>query len=519
MSAQNYVSFPAKNKNTPNTFAENLRSHQYRIIGLGAFLMLIGSLIIGLTDLGIVAVAGALGIGLVLGILARPYVGMYILTLFIFTNLSTVLNEAFGIPSLNKILVALIFVAVIGTRVVLQRKKLLFRVTEGVILLYIAITAVSTVVNAGLGPEGFDSVVDSVKDFIIIFIVVQLATEETAWKNSQWILIACGVGLSLMTWYQFGTGNYDFDFYGLATSRLDSVQDDFSVFVDFVRVGGPVGDPNYYAQILLMVMPLAIYRFLTDSSSTRRFAAGMALIIIGGAIIFTYSRATLLVLIVIVGLIMFERRIQFYKVFLGGALILALVYPLLPSSFTARMLTIVGLDTSSAEQEDVSAQGRLSEALVAIQMFQEYPIFGIGFSQYERNYQSYSVFIGLDQRLEERQAHNIYLEVAAETGIIGVLGFAIMLFFIYRAAIDTRRALKAMGREDLIPWASAFHFALLAYLLNSIFLHDDYVRYMWLAVGFVVSGTAMTSALQVEMVSKRSRFIGEKVEKIKHMDN
>ena len=247
--------------------------------GIGAIIMLLGSLIIGLTDLGIVAVIGAGGIGFVMAILARPYLGMYVLTLFIFTNLSTVLNEAFGIPSLNKILVALIFVAVIGTRVVMQRKPLLFRVSEGAILLYVIVTSVSTIMSAGSMGDSFNSILDVVKDFVIIVIIVQLATEESAWKNAQWVLIASAVILSLMTWYQFFTGNFDIDFYGLATSRSDSVQGEFSNYIDFMRVGGPVGDPNFYAQILVMVMPLAIYRFLTDPIKINRVLLNRAYVI------------------------------------------------------------------------------------------------------------------------------------------------------------------------------------------------------------------------------------------------
>lgn len=505
MTTQNYVEFKDKRKKKSAQFIENIENYRVAIVGIGALIMLLGSLIIGLTDLGIVAVIGAGGIGFVMAILARPYLGMYVLTLFIFTNLSTVLNEAFGIPSLNKILVALIFVAVIGTRVVMQKKPLLFRVSEGAIMLYVIVTSVSTIISAGSMGDSFNSILDVVKDFVIIIIIVQLATEESAWKNAQWVLIASAVILSMMTWFQFFTGNFDMDFYGLATSRSDSVQGDFSTYIDFMRVGGPVGDPNFYAQILVMVMPLAIYRFLTDPVKINRIFGAIAILLIGGAIIFTYSRATLVVMIAVIGLIMLERRIPIYKIVVGGTLVLALTFPLLPESFKARMFTIVGIDTSSAQQEDVSTQGRLSEALVAMQMFQDYPIFGIGYSQYEPNYQSYSVFIGLDQRIEERQAHNLYLEVAAETGILGVTALAIMLFFIYRAAMDTRRALHELKREDLIPWAAAFHFALLAYLINSIFLHDDYARYLRLMIGFVVSGTAMTGALKIKMDAERLR--------------
>ena len=80
---------------------------------LGVLFLLAGSFVIGMTDIGLLAVAGALGIGVTLAILARPHLGLYILLIFAYTNLSTALNDSFGIPSVNKLLVALILLLVV----------------------------------------------------------------------------------------------------------------------------------------------------------------------------------------------------------------------------------------------------------------------------------------------------------------------------------------------------------------------------------------------------------------------
>jgi|GEM_PF-781194 len=510
MSSQPYVYRSAnekpKNRETLRDWIESTNNYRMYIFAFAIMFILAGSYVISASDkLGIIVVAGAMGIAMVLSILARPFLGMYILTVFTYTNLSTVLNEAFGVPSVNKILVVLILVAVMGTRILLQRKPLIFRSTEGAIMLYVIVTTVSAVISTGLDEETMKNVLDIVKDFILIFIIVQLSVEEHSWKYSQWILIGSAVGLSLLTWFQFTTGSYDMDFFGLATSRTDSVQGDTSAYIDFHRVGGPVGDPNFYAQMLVMVLPLAVYRFLTDPSKFARMLGGLAVVIIGGAIIFTYSRATLMVMIAVIGMILVERRVPIWKIAIGGSLVFVLVFPLLPTSFKARMLTIVGLDTSSKEQEDVSAQGRLSELLVAIEMFKEYPVYGIGFAQYEVNYQNYSAFIGLDQRIENRQAHNLYLEIAGETGMIGLATFTIMILFVFRAGYYARITLNKLGRYDLIPWLAAVNFGVGAYMLNSIFLHDDYFRFFWLAVAFAVGASAMAEALKEEALERQNK--------------
>lgn len=495
-----------KNKETLRDWIEASNNYRMIIFLLGALFVLAGSFVIASDDkLGIIVVAGVIGIAMVLSILARPYLGMYILTVFTYTNLSTVLNEAFGVPSVNKILVVLILVAVMGTRIVLQRKPLLFRSTEGAIMLYVVVATISAVISTGLDEKTMENVLDFVKDFILIFIIVQLSTEENAWKYSQWILIGSAVGLSLLTWFQFTTDSYAMDFFGLATSRTDSVQGDTSAYIDFHRVGGPVGDPNFYAQMLVMIMPLAVYRFLTDPSRLARMLGLLAAVIIGGAIIFTYSRATLMVMIAVIGMILVERKIAVWKIGIGASFLLVLIFPLLPTSFKARMLTIVGISATSEEQEDVSAQGRLSEMLVAIEMFKDYPVYGIGYAQYEDNYQSYSAFIGLDQRIEKRQAHNLYLEIAGEMGIIGLAAFTVMVLLIFRASYEARKTLSKLGRYDLIPWLAAVNFGMASYMLNSIFLHDDYFRFFWLCIAFVVGATATVETLKEEAANRQNR--------------
>ncbi|MDQ7025225.1 MAG: hypothetical protein Q9P44_06660, partial [Anaerolineae bacterium] len=165
-----------------NRFAIDVSPSQMIVYVLSIMLLLGGSYVIGGTDMGILVVIGVLGIAFVGVIMARPQIGMFVLVIFIYTNMSTVLSDKFGIPSLNKVLVILIFVSVIGTQVMMRRKPLLFRITEAAILLFLFVVTVSTFIGVGVNAESFGEIVDSLKDFLLIFIIVQLAAEEKAWK-------------------------------------------------------------------------------------------------------------------------------------------------------------------------------------------------------------------------------------------------------------------------------------------------------------------------------------------------
>jgi O-antigen ligase len=73
----------------------------------------------------------------------------------------------------------------------------------------------------------------------------------------------------------------------------------------------------------------------------------------------------------------------------------------------------------------------------------------------------------------------MYLEIAADTGIVGLVAFlaivAVTLAQLWRVA----RAWAALGREDLVVLAQAFLLALLAYLASAAFLQLSYQRYFW----------------------------------------
>jgi O-antigen ligase len=255
-----------------------------------------------------------------------------------------------------------------------------------------------------------------------------------------------------------------------------------------------------------MVYPLALYRVLDNySNKNDKMVGAVAATFIGGAIVFTYSRAALMVFMAITFFILLERRINIIKVGIVVCAILILAIPVLPKGYLERMGSIVGIGGAADGEADESSTGRASEALVAIQMFLDHPIMGIGYGRYEPNYLDYSIYLGLDSRLEDRQAHNMYLEAAAETGIVGLLLLFFMFGTIFYAIYRARQQLPQIGRPDLIPWLAALQFGLLAYLLSSIFLHDDYVRYLRLSTGLAVSSTALVEALIAQQAAKRER--------------
>jgi O-antigen ligase len=80
-----------------------------------------------------------------------------------------------------------------------------------------------------------------------------------------------------------------------------------------------------------------------------------------------------------------------------------------------------------------------------------------------------------------RRSHNLYLELAAETGILGFTTFiAIVLIILWQLS----RARRMIGdtQLELANTAAALMIAIIGYLGTGAFLSFSYQRYYWLII-------------------------------------
>ncbi len=460
-------------------------------LGLGALIALV-TLFTGVnyrtSILGLLAVGAVGGVIAAVAIALRPELGAYLLVFSIFTNISTVSTNLGG-PSINKPLVGLVFVSVMINRIIIKKEKIAFRRVEYAMLAYVIAMTLS-MVFATNRVEAMAEVVNIAKEFVIVVTLVFALKTPRHWQNALWIMMLAAAFLATLSAYQIITGNYSNEFYGLAVWRTDSLGDT----ADIIRIAGPGLDTNFYAQSLLAIVPLALYRVLDD----RHVLLKLLGIGIAGLLLFavmnTYSRGAFLVIGLLAITIAIERKIKPHNLavlFILGGLLL----PFMPASYLDRMSSLVGLtEENTSGQQDESFKGRTSEILSGLLMFQSHPIFGVGAGNYEEVYQEYAQRIGMETRTEEREAHSYYVEVAAETGMAGLFTF-LLIFFIAETRMATN--VRAMKKLDLDPvfraWIISVMIALMSYLTTSLFLHGDYNRYLWLLVAMAAAAVHISS--------------------------
>ena len=434
----------------------------------------------GLAVLAVVGVAAAF--------VRWPTAGLIVLVVTVYLHLSGILVRFHDLPSLLQLLgLPLALAAAVEWRSELIR-GMAPRSIVVALAAYLAVLLLSSLVAVD-GALADESIAASVKGFLLFVLVVLLAASPERVRWASWALVAGATLLAGLTLFQVATGDFETTFGGLA--RVDYGQ----VYGDVVeaRAAGPLGDPNFFAQILLLVVPVALLLAWRERSRWTRTLAFVAAGLIAAGTVATFSRGGALALGCVTVLALFAGRPGRWRVAAGaGALILGLL--VLPPDFTRRLGTLKAFlpGQDRVSELDSSIRNRILLMESAWRMFEEHPVLGVGAGNYPARYQEFAEQVGSTVHEYEdigrpHYPHNRYLEVAAESGFLGLAAFggALLLVFVHLRRAE-RRYFEA-GRPLYGGLAAGLQLALLGYLIAALFLHGHYPRYLWLLLGLAAA--------------------------------
>jgi O-antigen ligase len=446
------------------------------------------------SNIGLYGLAGLLAIAIVMAIIIRPSLGANILVVAIFTNISDLLTKQ-GYTGIIKPLVAIIAIALIARYLYVRQAPIGHSKTAGIeyfLFAYFMVVIASYLVASDKN-LALVEILDMGKDIVIIYCILFALRQPQSWKQTIWLMIITTTALCLLSVYQLLTSNYDQTFFLLSSIQMDSAL----AASPTARVGGPINAPNLWAQVLVAVSMLIIFRIVHEKSALVKTACVLTLGIFLYIVLNTYSRGAYLTLAIDAVLLLFLLRKHYNPIliFAGiGALILLL--PFVPVTYQDRFISLFAVTQESGIYEDWSLRGRSSEMLTGLAMFSERPILGVGTANYPVNYQRYAQAIGLEFRAEARDPHSLYVQILAETGLLGAITFLGLIYFLFDSLNRTCREIeKYPGLQDWLPWVSSIRLALLSYLLTSMFLHNAYIRYFWILVAMALAAIQITYSM------------------------
>jgi putative inorganic carbon (hco3(-)) transporter len=339
------------------------------------------------------------------------------------------------------------------------------------VLAFAIATALSLLSGTGNLDQQLVGVLKSFGGFLIFFMVTQTIKDKS---DVWWVL-----GAVLLS--------------GLLQATWSTVQvlNGSQVVSDATRATGSVIDPNIWAGYLILLIPLVV---AVGLSFRQRWTLGVtcaAFIVLTVALVASLSRSGWLGLAV-------------------ATACLALLLPkdrkkviLLVGGVGAALLTI-GLYGPIAARLGPGSQGPVSMLLdrwnvwvAAVVIFSQHPIFGVGVMNFVAFLPSNSI-PGTEIL---RHAHNIFLNMAAERGVIGLATFVVIVWVLFRSL--WRAVPLARTRLDYALVAGLLA-TFAGYFAHSIF-EVSYYDYKVLLLFWILVGVAalMPNLLAADVVVAR----------------
>lgn len=252
---------------------------------------------------------------------------------------------------------------------------------------------------------------------LIYYLVINNVSSREELKKLVGAMLISALVVTCYGFYQY--------LYGIDISALDWV--DGTQFPELkTRVFSTLENPNLLAGFLVIIMAVAAGLGLCTSAWRMKLALFTLVALLGVCLVLTYSRgAWLSILAVIAAYGIFYNRRLFW--------LLALIPVILFFAQDAVMERLASI----LHPTDTSSTLRLALWESTWAMIMDKPLQGIGWGAYRLVYPEYDFFVQ-DAGTIIFHAHNMYLHIAAETGIPGLIAFLLLMVGHVRIALTVR---------------------------------------------------------------------------------
>ncbi|HML89182.1 MAG TPA: O-antigen ligase family protein [Methylomusa anaerophila] len=382
-----------------------------------------------------------------------------------------ILAVAFFLPlSLHLATIFLGCATVLWLGKMLASRKILFKRTpfDQLVMLLVLISAASI----GMSPNkefSFYNYYHLMGRYVLLYyLVINNIHSIDQVKRLVFSLLSSAVLVSLYGFYQY--------LHGVDISAFEWV--DGEQFPELkTRIFSTMGNPNLLAGFLVIVMSLTAGLAFHSQKAQLKVLLFSIVIVLGGCLVLTYSRGAWLSILVVIGIYgkLYNRKIFVITL----CLLLALV--LFHNGVLERFVSIASPTTDSSSALRIA----LWESTLA--MIIDKPILGIGWGAYWMVYPKYDFFLS-DPTIKMFHAHNMYLHIAAEIGIPGLMVFLAILYG------HTRKAMTVLNLTQNC-WVAGLMLGVVASILGiAISGLTDYIMYniqmsmlFWLLNAIVVT--------------------------------
>lgn len=301
--------------------------------------------------------------------------------------------------------------------------------------------------------------------YILMYFIVINSIETKKQLNAMlYIFVFGGLIVALYGIYQYVFGTI------ITTSWIDS-----QLFENIrTRIYSTFENPNVLAEYLLLVIPICISLCISSKKWASRIGLGLVACIMLVCLALTYSRGCYIGILIAGVVFALMLNIRFILLMIAGLIALPFVLP----------QTIIARFSSIGNMKDSSTQYRLSiwESSVAVIKDFWYKPIGQGTDVFNMVYPLYA-----QNGVGAQHAHNWYLQMAIETGIVGIFALIGMVFRFFQYLLNgIKKAVQFADRVLLIGFTSG----LIGFLIEGIFDNTWYnyrvILIFWIFIALAV---------------------------------
>jgi O-antigen ligase len=402
------------------------------------------------------------------------FAGLFFFTLLLYARPNETFPQIFGEFPIVKIVAIITLLAYSASKLGLAERLTIWPL-ELKMLAVITLLGVAFIPIALSSKDSIDLLTDTFLKVVTIFILmINLLDTRERLRSIMRLVVICGTVLAVLAILSYIEGKFTVVTKGeegtVVALRITGA------------VGGVFGNPNDLATSLDLLIPLAVALAMMRRGLARAaYFACAALLCIG--VVVTFSRGGFLGLVAAAGWMMWKvgRRNRAltaicFIVLLGGFLMV------MPAGYSNRITSI--FDSSSDPTGSSQARRDLLER--AKDVAANHLIVGVGMG----NYPMYS--------LHEQRAHNSFLEISAELGVLGLIAYLIMIFAplrslrrIGREIIQSQKNSASTDRDnnqqETYYFSAAFQASLVAYIVCSCFGSIQYLWFLYYPLAYAVS--------------------------------
>ncbi len=310
--------------------------------------------------------------------------------------------------------------------------------------------------------------------FLIVILIIS-SVKTPSDLNLLIVLMLVGVTITgLISIWQYMSGSI----------KVNPSQTDINFSYGLKRIPSTFGNPNVYAIFLIIMLPFFYSAVLNAKTLMRKLLLIAMAVPPLVALVLTGTRSAWLAVIISLFIVVFFKNRKLIPVFL---LLGLMSIPLLPASITNRIMTLTNISN------DTSTQYRLKIYESVMHVIKDFWFSGLGLGSdvFQKAYNRYYKFTGQGVIAH---AHNLYLQIWLEMGIMGLLSFVWFTLRMIKKSIkaifsDADKAVKNILIAGLAGIIGVLFMALAEY----IWFYPRVMFIFWAVVGIMLAALGMLS--------------------------